>query len=215
MTSGILLDPVEGYLDALRWPADALLDEMERQARDEGIPIVSPQTGQLLSVLAAACRPTLVAEFGTAIGYSTVYIARQLSKTATLVSFEIDPERHRQAGDYLSRAGVRASVELRLGDARELVEDLEGPIDMAFLDATKEQYGEYLESTLAKMEPGGLILVDNALMSGTVARNESDGHWSASSIAAARAFNESFTSDSRITGTVLPVGDGVAVGVRR
>ena len=210
-----MIDPVVGdYLAALQWHPDALLQEMHDKGRAAGIPIVSDDTGLLLDLLVRMHQPRHVVEFGTAIGYSTVFMARALASDALLTSFEIDPERHREATDNLSRAGVTATLQLQLGDALQLVHALTEQIEFAFLDATKGEYGAYLEAVLERMPEGGIVVVDNALMSGTVASGSSDGHWGQDSIDGQRAFNERFVNDSRLRAMVLPIGDGVGIGVR-
>jgi predicted O-methyltransferase YrrM len=132
------------------------------------------------------------------------------------VSFEVHPARHEAARDYLERAGLSDRVDLRLEDARTGLESLAGPFDMAFIDAVKQQYGDYLEGVLRILRPGALVAADNVLMSGTVATGRPDAGWSAEHIANARAFNERLYAHPDIEiATVLPVGDGVALAVRR
>lgn len=213
---GAVVDPtVARYLEQLQWRPDELLVEMQHHARQEHIPIVSNDTGMLLDMLVRMNRPRHAIEFGTAIGYSSVFIGRALDASATLTSFEIDPVRHTQATGYLSRADIDAHVNLMLGDARTLVQTIDVGVDFAFLDAGKDEYRDYLEASLERMSAGGVIVVDNALMSGTVARGTADGHWSQDSVEGQRSFNAAFVTDERIHGMVLPIGDGVAVGIRR
>jgi caffeoyl-CoA O-methyltransferase len=131
------------------------------------------------------------------------------------VSFEVDPERHAAARRYLEQAGVIDRAELRLQDAREGLESLDGPFDMAFIDGVKGQYGEYFEALLPLLGSRAVLAVDNVLMSGTVAEGRSDGHWSQEQIDRARAFNHRVLDDEQLVGTVTPVGDGVLVAVRR
>jgi predicted O-methyltransferase YrrM len=210
----IVTDAVAGYLAGLRPEPDPVLAEMEAHAAREGIPIVVPETGALLRVLARARAARRIVEVGTAIGVSTLYLARALPAGGTVVSFEIDPERHEAARDYLGRAGVDERAELRLQDAREGLASLEGPFDMAFIDGVKAQYGDYFEQLIPLLGPGAVLAVDNVLMSGTVAENRADGQWTEEQIAFARGFNQRLLADERLTGTVTPVGDGVLVAVR-
>lgn len=211
----IVTDAVTEYLAGLRPEPDGVLAEMEAQATAERIPVVVPETGALLHVLALARGARRVIEVGTAIGVSTLYIARALPQDGTVVSFEIDEARHRAARDYLDRAGVLARADLRLQDAREGLSELSGPFEMAFVDGVKTEYGDYFEALVPLLAPGGVLAVDNVLMNGTVAEARSDGHWGEEQIAAARAFNQRLLGDGRLTGTVMPVGDGVLVAVRR
>lgn len=211
----IVTEAVTTYLADLRDAPDPILAEMEDQGAREGIPIVVPETGALLHVLALACGARRVLEVGTAIGVSTLYLARALPEGGTIVSFEIDPERQRAARDYLERAEVLDRADLRLQDAREGLASLEASFDLAFVDGVKSEYGQYFDGVLPLLRPGGLLLVDNVLMSGTVADGRSDGHWTEDQIERARAFNRRLLSESELVGTVTPVGDGVLVAVKR
>ena len=211
----IVSEAVAAYLRGLRQEPDPVLAEMDKHARRDGIPIVVQETGQLLGVLALASGARRVVEVGTAIGVSTLYIARALPPDGRIVSFEVDPDRHAAARDYLERAGVAERAELRLQDAREGLSELDGEWDMAFIDGVKSQYGDYLEVLLPLLRRGGLIAVDNVLMGGTVAENRSDGRWSEEQIDYMRQLNERLLAHSELTGTVMPVGDGVLVAVRK
>jgi predicted O-methyltransferase YrrM len=210
----IVTDAVREYVADSRTQPDPVLAEMEAQAQRDRIPVVVPETGQLLHVLARARGARRVVEVGTAIGVSTLYLARALPDDGKVVSFEIDEQRHLAAREYLKRAGVLERVDLRLQDARQGLAGLEGPFDMGFIDGVKQQYGDYFEVLLPLLRSGALLVVDNVLMGGTVAEGRSDGHWSEDQIAAARAFNERLLRHPQLTGTITPVGDGVLVAVR-
>jgi predicted O-methyltransferase YrrM len=209
----IVTEAVERYLDSLREPPDPVLVEMEEHAARNRIPIVVPETGALLHALALARGPRRIVEVGTAIGVSTLYLARALADGGTIVSFEIDQERHEAALDYLRRAGVAERCDLRLQDARDGLAELEPGFDMAFIDGVKMQYGDYFDALLPLLGEGAVLAVDNVLMGGTVAEGRSDGHWTDDQIAKARAFNERLLAHERLTGTITPVGDGVLVAV--
>lgn len=211
----IVTQAVAGYLADLRTEPDPVLAEMQAHGAREGVPIVVPETGAILHVLALASGARRVLEVGTAIGVSTLYLARALPPHGQVISFDIDPERQAAARDYLERAGVLDRVELRLQDAREGLATLDGPFDMAFIDGVKAQYGAYFDGVLPLLRTGGLLAVDNVLMGGTVAENRSDGHWTEEQIGAAREFNRLLLADPRLVGTLTPVGDGVLVAVKR
>ena len=210
----IVTDAVAGYLERIRADPDPILAEMEAQAARERIPIVVPQTGALLQVLALARGARRVLEVGTAIGVSTLYLARALPEDGVVVSFEIDPERHGAAREYLERAGMSDRVELRLQDAREGLAQLDGGFDMAFIDGVKSQYGEYFDVLLPLLQAGAVLAVDNVLMGGTVAEGRTDGHWTDEQISYMRDLNERLLAHADLTGVVTPVGDGVLVAVR-
>jgi predicted O-methyltransferase YrrM len=211
----IVTEAVSTYLAELREAPDPVLADMEDQAAREHIPIVVPEAGALLQALALANGARRILEVGTAIGVSTLYLARALPGDGQVVTFEIDAERQAAARGYLERAGVLDRVDLRLQDAREGLAGLEGEFDLAFVDGVKAQYGEYFDGVLPLLRSGGVLAVDNVLMSGTVAENRTDGHWTEDQIATAREFNRRLLSDPDLVSTVTPVGDGVLVAVKR
>lgn len=211
----IVTEAVSGYLAEIRGDPDPVLAEMEDQGRRDGIPIVQPEAGALLHVLALSSGARRVLEVGTAIGVSTLYLARALPADGQVVTFEIDEQRQAAARTYLERAGVLDRVDLRLQDAREGLAELNEPFDMAFVDGVKAQYGQYFDGVIPLLRPGGVLAVDNVLMSGTVAENRSDGHWTEEQIATAREFNRRLLSDPQLAATLTPVGDGVLVAVKR
>lgn len=211
----IVTSAVRDYLDASRPPADPLLAEMQAHGARERIPILDAQSGALLHVLARATGARRIVEVGTAIGVSTLQLARALPADGELVSFEIDPARRAAAQAYLERDGIAARVDLRLQDARAGLAELDGPFDLAFLDGVKAEYEAYLDLVVPLLRPGGLVAVDNVLMSGTVAEGRGDGHWSDEQVATARAFNARLLDHPQLVATVTPVGDGIALAARR
>jgi caffeoyl-CoA O-methyltransferase len=214
MPHSVLNDAVAGYLQSLVPEPDPLLAEMQAHGARDRIPIVMPDTALLLGVLARACRARRVIEVGTAIGVSTLILARAVGPGGMVVSFEVDPDRQRAAAGYLERDGLGDRVDLRLRDGGEGLRELDGEFDMAFLDALKSDYPRHLELVLPLLRPGGLVAIDNVLMDGQVATGVADGNWSAEAIAGMRELNASLMARDDLSACVLPVGDGVAVIVR-
>jgi predicted O-methyltransferase YrrM len=211
----IFAEHVERYLERLRPERSAVMAEMEEVAARDGIPIVHWETGRFLAALARALDPAQVLEVGTAIGYSTLHIAEALP-TGKVVTIERDPERAAQARDFLGRAGVADKVEIVEADAMQAIAELPGPFDLIFLDASKDQYADYLRLAEPKAADRAALVVDNLLMSGDVAlEDDSKATWRPQSLAAARAFNQELISSERWLGAVLPIGDGVGFAARR
>jgi caffeoyl-CoA O-methyltransferase len=210
----IVSDAVQAYLRQTRAQPDPVLAEMEEHGASEGIPIVVPETGAFLQVLALASGARRVLEVGTAIGVSTLYLARALPENGVVVSFEIDEERQLAARRYLERAGLAARVDLRLQDAREGLPELADDFDFVFLDGVKAQYGDYFDLTLPLLRPGGVLTVDNALRGGRVAEIRADQGSSDEQAAVMREFNQRLLEHAELTATITPVGDGVLVAVK-
>ena len=210
----IFTDHVTRYLHDLRPARSPVMREMEELAAREGVPIVHWETGRMLAVLVRALDPRLVLEVGTAIGYSTLHMAEAMGD-GRIITIERDPERARQAADFLARAGVGDKVEIVEADATQAIDELDGPFDLVFLDASKDEYADYLRRAEPKASERALLVVDNLLMSGDVAlEDDSEATWRPESLAAARAFNAELVTSPRWLGAVLPVGDGVGLAAR-
>jgi predicted O-methyltransferase YrrM len=202
---------VTEYLTGLEPEPDALLAEMRAHGERDSIPIVHHVTGGLLEVLAAATGAARAVEVGTAIGVSTLHLARG---GAHVTSFEVDPERHEAAKGYLRRDGREA--DLRLQDATEGLAALEeGGYDLAFIDGPKAGYATHLDRCVELLRPGGLLLVDNVLMGGGAATGAPTNQWGQESVDLIRDFNASLSRRDDLRATFLAVGDGVAMAVRR
>jgi len=210
-----LLAEIDGYVEELFAPQDEALEAALQESRDAGLPEiqVSPNEGKLLQLLAEMVGARRILEIGTLGGYSAILFGRTLPEDGSLISLEIE-ERHAQvARKNVERAGLAEKVEIRVGDARELlaglVENDEGPFDVVFIDADKEGYPEYLEWSLGLSRPGSLILGDNTIRGGSVL-DPQDG-----SARATQEFNERIAGDPRLSAIVLPILreriDGLAI----
>lgn len=206
-----LTEATKAYLESLAPEADDLLLEMEVHAREDGIPIAAREVAHLQAMLARATGAERAIEFGTAIGYSTIQVARTGCEVVTL---ELDQERIAAAEEYIERAGVEDRVTIVEGPALETLPDQEGPFDLAFLDAVKTEYGEYLDGVLPKLTDEGVVIADNLLWQGQVPTGPIDESWREST-EALRAFNERFTSHPDLDAVVIALGDGTGIGVKR
>ena len=210
----IVSDTATGYVRSLVDEPEPLADMRKHAVRDQ-VPVVVQETGALLHVLALACAANRIIEVGTAIGVSTLQLARALPPGGKLVSFDIDEARQRAARDYLGRAGLLDRVDLRLENACDGLATVEGLFDMAFIDGPRSHYDDYFDALMPVLRPGAVVTVDNVLMAGTVSDGRSDGKWSDELIAQMRAFNRRLVTHEQFAGTVTTVGDGVLVAVKR
>lgn len=209
-------DPVAlaDYVRALFAPEDAALQQARSARERAGMPAIAvpPETGRFLQVLLTAIGARRVLEIGTLGGTSAIWMARAMGSTGRIVSLEIDPAHAAVAQSVLADAGLGERVEIRVGRALDLLPTLAAAsFDAAFLDADKESLPAYLEAALRLVRPGGLVIADNALRAGRVLEPESED----AGVRGVQEFNRLLARDPRITGTVVPVGDGVAVGVVR
>ena len=150
-----------------------LLLELERQAQAEGIPIVGPVVGELLFILARVTAAANLLELGTATGYSAIYLAKGCEPAGgRVLSLEWDAAMAARARGNLAAAGVSERVEVRPGDALQLMAALEGPFDLIFMDIDKESYLPALPHCRRLLKPGGLLVADNVGFAGAAPFNQ-------------------------------------------
>lgn len=206
----IVKDQVEEYVEGLTAPRDELLLRLEAEAAAEDIPIVGPEEGSLLQILAGLQRPRAILELGTAIGYSTTWLARGAPE-ARVVTVEGDRERAARARTNLKEAGLAARVEVKEGDAINVAAGLEAPYELIFNDIDKVGYPRVLRDLKRLLPPGGLLVTDNVLWSGKVA----SPRWSDPSTAAIRTYNEMLALDPDMLTVIVPLRDGVSLSWKR
>jgi caffeoyl-CoA O-methyltransferase len=205
-------DAIGAYITGLFAREDDVLLSLREEADRTGLPPihVPPQTGRLLQLLIAAVGARRILEVGTLGGYSAIWMARALPADGSILSLEVDARHADFARRWLARAGVSDRVEVRVGRALDLLPALDGErFDLVFLDADKEPLPTYLEGALRLTRPGGLVVADNALWGGRVV----DASVRDAGTRAVREFNRRLADDPRLVGTVLPVGDGIAVAI--
>jgi predicted O-methyltransferase YrrM len=200
-----LLREIDAYIEDLFDPSDEILEAALRDSRRAGLPEinVSPNEGRLLQLLVEIAGARTILEIGTLGGYSAIHFARALPENGTLISLELDEHHARVARNNVERAGLSDIVEIRVGDAHELlaglVEGDEGPFDVIFIDADKESYPEYLDWSLRLSRPGSLILGDNTIREGSVIDPQD------ATARATREFNERIAREPRLSGIALPL----------
>jgi caffeoyl-CoA O-methyltransferase len=200
-----LLREIDAYVEDLFTPPDEILEAALRDSRRAGLPgiNVSPNEGRLLQLLTEIAGSRRILEIGTLGGYSAIHFARALPDDGALISLEIDEHHAEVARNNVERAGLSEKVEIRVGDAHELlaaiIEGEEGPFDVIFIDADKESYPEYLDASLRLVRPGSLILGDNTIRGGTVLDPKD------STAQATREFNERIARDPSLSSIALPL----------
>jgi len=209
-TGAILHSEQERYLERLQPPRDALLTEIERVAADEGVPISDPEVGRLLELLARSRGARRILELGTALGYGSLLLARG-AEEARVVTVDRDPAMQERARAYLERGGVLDRVEMVTGEALAVLDRLDGPFDLVYVDAEKTEYRRYLDRILTLVPVGGLLVFDNLLWKGWVAEPPDEDDAAADAI---RAFNGYLMIHPQLVAQVLPLGDGVGMAVK-
>ena len=213
--SALTPPPVAAYLTGLTRASHPVLNRIREDGRAAGVPIADTLTGALLHALTRSSAATRVLEIGTAIGYSTVWLATALPPTGLLVTLERDHARATAARGYLRDAGLDDRVNVMIGDADRYLHKLAGPFDLIFQDGDKTQYGAMLDPLVGLLRPGGLLITDNVLWSGEVVPGfVATPRERTADTAAIAAYNDRLAADPRLHTTWLPVGDGVALAIK-
>jgi predicted O-methyltransferase YrrM len=210
----ILKGEQAAYLEALEPPRDPLLARIEALAAERGNPISDPEVASFLAVTAAARAPKLVVELGTNIGYGAIVLARAAGPGAKVVTIEMDSNHVLTARAFIEEAGLTARIEVRQGAAISELEKIDQPIDLAYVDCVKEEYPRYLELLVPRLAPRGVIVADNVLWRGLVARGSAVPEGERERTEALRAFNLALVQNPQLRGVVLPLGDGVGYAVK-
>ena len=205
------MDQLEEYLSSHYWSEDTLLRELRADIERRGPTIqISAETGRLIALLVRAVAATRVLEVGTLFGYSGVWIARELPPSGRLDTIEIEAFHADAAEDWFARAGLADRVTVHRGAAIDVLATLPGPYDVAFIDADKGNYPDYTRLALERLRPGGIMIADNAIRRGRIV----DAGVSAD-IDGIRAMHDLLADDPGLISTTVPVGDGVAIAVKR
>jgi caffeoyl-CoA O-methyltransferase len=196
----------------------AVQDEALRNARHEiaqaGMPSISirPEEGRFLQFLVGVLGARKALEIGTLGGYSGIWIARGLLHGGRLITLEVNPANAEVARHNFEMTGVADRIDLRIGDAHQLLPGLsaEGPFDFVFIDAEKPGYQAYLEWAMENIRLGGVLAAHNAFRKGSVAGAAPDDQFTDLT----RAFNQRVAQDSRLISTIFPAGDGTVIGLK-
>ena len=201
------------YLENLQPSNTGLLAEMEAYAAEHRVPIADREVALFLEITARAIKARRALECGMAIGYSVIHLARGMTEDGLVITIDPSEEMIRAAEGYLTRAGLRARARIEKGYALEVIPRLNETFDLVFIDAVKEEYRGYLDLSLPKLRPGGVVICDNLLWGGQVA-GEIRSPDQQSSTEALREFNRYFVNHPQLRAEVLPVGDGLGYGVK-
>ena len=215
-----LFKSVDEYISNLFGYEDSVLKDALKAMEKAGIPAISisPNQGKFLRLLARLSNAKKILEIGTLGGYSTIWLARALPDEGYLLTLELEQSHADVAHKNITKAGLDAIVDIRVGKALDLLPLIEaeeiGPFDMIFIDADKPPYTEYFEWALKLSRPGTLIVADNVIREGKVL----DDNCTDGSVIGVGRFNKALAENKQVTATIIQtVGskehDGMAIAV--
>ena len=201
---------IEQYCEAHTTAESQTLQQL---ARETNLKMLMPQMlsgkiqGRLLTMLVELIKPKTILELGTFTGYSAICMAQGLPENGLLVTIDGNPEVESLARKYFKISGLEEKIRFIVGDALQIIPDLNICFDMAFIDADKEQLSDYYSMVMEKISPGGVIVVDNILWYGKVVDPTQNDRVTQKIC----QFNELVQADNRVTNVLLPLRDGVMV----
>ncbi len=202
---------LQSYLEASINPRDSILNDLNRYTFlkvHQPRMISGPVQGKFLELISKMISPMHILEIGTFTGFSAISLARGLKEGGQLITIEINDELRANAIMYFEKAGLTDKIELINGDALKIIPGLKQKFDLVFIDGEKEEYNEYYEQSLGKLNSGGYILADNVLWNGKVL---DDNNKPDSASRAISLFNKKIASDLRVESMILPIRDGVSI----
>lgn len=208
LRSAFTQEDVDRYIYDLLPGRDSVVNEIEAYAAENRIPIIGPAVARLLTLLVQVSGATRIFELGSAIGYSTIWLARAAGPKAKVFYTDGNLENARRAQEYFRKAGVAKRINVQVGDALELVKKTPGKFDLIFNDIDKHQYPDALRAALPKLKRGGLFVADNTLWSGKAARPlEPEDKYTRG----VQEFNRLVYASKELFPVLIPLRDGVTV----
>lgn len=206
-------EKIQEYAERFTSDESGVLSEIRKltdETREDKSMLSGFYQGRLLSMMSKIARPKLVLEIGTFMGYSTLCLAEGLAEGGKVITLDIEEDTNAIARSFWSKTEFADVIEDHLIEAVDFIPAMDQKIDLVFIDADKENYPNYFELVIQKMNPGGLIIADNVLWSGDVLNVESGKTDRPTSIAL-YDYVVKVNSDPRVTNLLMPVRDGLMV----
>jgi predicted O-methyltransferase YrrM len=213
-TSTLVTEQHFDYIATHTSGEDEFLRALKRAAVADGIPAIwiAPEQASFMQILLKAARARDVVEVGTLAGYSAIIMARALPEDGRVRTIEIEPKHADFAARWIAKSDVASRIEVHRGAGAEVMKKIEAnSADAVFLDADKASYPLYLQESLRILRPTGLVMVDNAFAFGELFNPGADR----SDVEAVRDFNRSMPKTAELHSVIVPLGDGLWVGVKR
>ncbi len=206
---------VESYIRDSLEPYKGFLGEVRDGAKAEGVPVISIETARLLEVFVRLTKPVRILEIGTAVGFTAMMMSEGLAPSGKIDTIELDTEMAAKAEENFIKAGLKDKINLIVGDAADVLGNLNKKYDFVFIDAAKGQYCRYYELCSEMVLPGGIIFADNVLYRGMTAGGAKINRRQQLLVRRLRDYISTATNDNRFTTDVLSIGDGVCISYRK
>lgn len=209
----LLAEEIENYAARFSTAESAVLQELNRETH---LNILMPQMlsghiqGNFLKMMSQMIRPKTILEIGTFTGYSAICLAQGLQKNGKLYTIDINKELEAMCRSYFKKAGVENKIDYRIGNALDIIPNIDEQFDMVFIDADKINYSNYYNLVFDKVKSGGFIIADNVLWSGKVTQENKN-----KDTQALHDYNTMVNNDNRVENYLVPIRDGLMVARKK
>ena len=205
------------YMHSLEKPNNNVLEEIEQQAHIDGVPIIRKEMESFLRVMLTITKPKRILELGTAVGYSAILMSEAIEKDASIITIENYEKRIVQARDNFKKADKEDVITMLEGDAMEIMPGLEGDsFDFVFMDAAKAQYIHFLSEVMRLMKKGAVLITDNVLQEGDIIQSKYVVRRRDRTIhKRMREYLEVVKNHPELETTIVPIGDGITISVKK
>lgn len=194
---------------------DPELKEIEKLCRADHIPLIDRDAADLLKIQLKIARPKRILEIGTAYGFSTLLLAKNSPKLSRITTVELDPGRAAVARKNFKAHNFEDKIELKIGDAFDVLMYLKADYDFIFLDAAKGQYFYLFEYIMELLAPGGLLIADNVLYKGKVLKESEPRHKIRTMVNNLKKYLNLIMNHPELDSTIITAGDGIALSRRK
>ena len=213
--SGITYDYMEEYIRSLIPESEGKIKELEDFAKENKVPIAQKETIKFLEFMVSMKKPLRILELGTAIGYSAVLMYDAAGTNPHITTIERSEEMIELAKKNIESFGLEDKIVIEAGDCLEVLERLEEPYDLIFMDAGKGHYNHFLPHCLRLLKEDGIIVADNVLFRGMVVTDDLVKRRKITIVKRMRKYLEMVSEDKNLITSVIPMGDGIAITKRK
>lgn len=202
---------IDTYINSLIPDENEKLEAFRKQCEDRELPIIHKEVGQFIKLVIKQLNARNIIEVGCNAGYSSIFMSHVMNNEGKVVTMERSEKFYQEALNNIKSFGLEKNIEVHFGDAVEILDNIEGTFDIAFIDAAKSYYRTFFDKCCQKMKSGGIILSDNVLYQGMIASDELVVRRKKTLVRNLRNYLEYISHDDRYITSVLPLGDGLAV----
>lgn len=202
---------IDTYINGLIPDENEKLEAFRKQCEDRELPIIHKEVGQFIKMAIKQQNARNIIEVGCNVGYSSIFMSHVMNNEGKVVTMERSEKFYQEALNNIKSFGLEKNIDVHFGDAVEILDNIGGTFDIAFIDAAKSYYKIFFDKCCQKMKSGGIILSDNVLYQGMIATDDLVVRRKKTLVRNLRNYLEYISHDDRYITSVLPLGDGLAV----